>query len=50
VQTLEYRRASLRAEIELLTEPAPVSGSRLGAQLRRFADRNRWRSRSLRAP
>jgi cell division septum initiation protein DivIVA len=50
VRTLEYRRASLRAEIGLLTEPAPVPGSRIVAQLRRFTDRHRWRSRSLRAP
>jgi hypothetical protein len=50
VQALEYRRASLRAEIALLAEPGPVSGSRLRIQFRQFLDRHRWRSRSLRAP
>ena len=51
VRTLEHRRASIRAELELLSEPRAGSAPRrMGAELRRFLDRHRWRSRTLRAP
>lgn len=50
VRSLEYRRASLRAEVEQLTAPVPAARSRLGAQVRGLLERHRWRSRSLRAP
>jgi len=49
VQTLEHRRASLRADLDLLTGPVPEPVRRgLGVQIRTFLDRHRWRSRSLR--
>jgi hypothetical protein len=51
VQALEHRRAVLRAEVGLLAEPvaAPIRRRR-DVHLRQFAERLRWRARSLRAP
>ena len=51
VQVLVHRRAVLRAEIGLLTEPLPgPTRRRLDDHVAAFRDRFRWRARSLRAP
>ncbi len=51
VETLEHRRAALRAEIELLSGPVPgPQREGLDVHLRRFLDRFHLRPRSLRAP
>jgi cell division septum initiation protein DivIVA len=51
VETLEHRATALRAEVERLAGPAAgTAGGRLDVHLRRFLDKVRWRSGSLRAP
>ncbi len=50
VEALEHRRTALRAEIELLSRPAAVPGSRLDVHLRRLQERLGRRPRSLRTP